>query len=166
MSAMPEGRTVVCNTSPLLYLHRIGELCLLRRLYGRVSVTRQVVEELAAGGVEVPEAGDCEWIDVRDVPVPATLSMVPDLGVGEASTLASALDTSAPVLLLLDDRLARRIAALRQIPFSGTAGVLLRAKERGLIGAVKPLLEKLIQGGFYLRRQHMADICILAGEGP
>jgi len=40
---------VISNTSPLLYLHRTGNLDLLRRLYGRVHLPPAVRSELAAG---------------------------------------------------------------------------------------------------------------------
>jgi uncharacterized protein len=38
---------VVCDTSPLFYLHRTGYLELLRKLYGEIVVPQAVVAELA-----------------------------------------------------------------------------------------------------------------------
>jgi predicted nucleic acid-binding protein len=46
---MPE-RIVVSNTSPLQYLHQVGHLDLLKRLYGEILVPPAVQEELRAGG--------------------------------------------------------------------------------------------------------------------
>jgi predicted nucleic acid-binding protein len=43
-------RDVVTNTSPLLYLHQLGLLEILPRLYERVVVPTAVVEELLEGG--------------------------------------------------------------------------------------------------------------------
>ena len=54
---------VISNTSPLLYLHRTGNLDLLRRLYGRVYLPPAVRSELAAGavlGISVPSPSDHE----------------------------------------------------------------------------------------------------------
>lgn len=45
MSLMPEGR-VVCNTSPLLYLHQVNQLELLSLLYGQVLIPPAVRAEL------------------------------------------------------------------------------------------------------------------------
>ena len=161
---MPEPEMIISNTSPLLYLYRIGEIELLRRLYGHICVARQVAEELAAGVDNVPSLESYDWIEVRDILIPSALKMVPDLGPGEAGAIALALESRQPVLLLIDDRLARQIAALYQIRCSGTAGVLMKGKERGCINSVKPLLKKLVQCGFYLRDKHMNDICEIVGE--
>ena len=48
---------VICNTSPIFYLHRLGQLELLHMLYGRILVPEAVLEELKAGrdqGEDVP----------------------------------------------------------------------------------------------------------------
>jgi len=161
---MPDMPCVVCNTSPLVYLHRIERLELLRSLYGRISVTRQVAAELDAGGMDAPNLQAREWVSFCEARIPEALDLVPDLGAGEASTIALALEIGPSALVILDDRLGRRIAAWRGLRLTGTAGILLRAKERGLIPSVKPLLENLISSGFYLRPRHLADICRLAKE--
>ncbi len=161
---MPEPAMVISNTSPLLYLYRIGELDLLKRMYDRISVARQVVEELAAGVDNVLPVESYDWVEIHDVSIPSTLKMVPDLGSGEAGTIALALESRQSVLLLIDDRLARQIVALHHLRCSGTAGVLMKGKDRGYVAAVRPLLHKVIQAGFYLRQQHMDDICEIVGE--
>jgi predicted nucleic acid-binding protein len=38
---MPE-RLVISNTSPILYLHQVGHLDLLRRLYGTIQIPHAV----------------------------------------------------------------------------------------------------------------------------
>ena len=43
---MPE---VIVNSSPLQYLHQIGQIDLFQKLFGRVTVPDAVVTELAAG---------------------------------------------------------------------------------------------------------------------
>jgi len=61
---MPD-RLVISNTSPLLYLHQVGHLELLLRLYGQVQVPSAVREELRAGvelGVAVPDIGALDWL--------------------------------------------------------------------------------------------------------
>ncbi len=52
--------------------------------------------------------------------------------------------------LLLDEKRARRFAAARGIALVGTAGVVLRAKQRGLIPTVRPVLDDLLATGFRL----------------
>lgn len=65
---MPD-RLVVSNTSPLLYLHQIGQLDLLRQLYGKVVVPGAVARELARGaqlGIDVPDLGRHPWVEVAE----------------------------------------------------------------------------------------------------
>lgn len=64
---MPE---VVCNTSPLQYLHQIGALDVLPALYGRILVPLAVVEEIAAGrqaGANLPDLAALDWLEAREV---------------------------------------------------------------------------------------------------
>jgi predicted nucleic acid-binding protein len=73
-------RDVVSNTSPLLYLHQLGRLDLIRALYSRVLVPQSVVAELDVGrarGYDVPAVAEASWIEVVSSPGcrdPATVS--------------------------------------------------------------------------------------------
>ena len=138
-------RQVVSNTSPLLYLHQIGQLDLLRQLYGRVVVPEAVASELARGaqlGIEVPDIEHHPWLPVEAPPERRQLRAVVDLGPGEAEVIAFGL-ANADSLLLLDDRLARRMAALLELSFTGTIGLLVKAKQAGALGSVQPSLAAL-----------------------
>ena len=131
---------VICDTSPLQYLHQLGLLDLLRDLVGSIVVPDSVAEELQQGhqlGVSVPSIGELPWVEVR-VPKGATvLRLIRDLDAGEAGALALALESPGSVVLL-DDRLGRRVAASLGIPIRGTVGLLVDFKRRGLIAAVAP----------------------------
>jgi predicted nucleic acid-binding protein len=67
-------------------------------------------------------------------------------------------------LVLLDDRLARAVARIRNIRLTGTAGVLLKAKQEGHITVVAPLLDRLVQLDFRLSDAVTASILKLAQE--
>ena len=141
---MPD-RLVVSNTSPLLYLHQVGQLDLLRQLYGRVVVPTAVADELAAGlhfGIAAPNLGEHPWLRVESPPERTLLPALVDLGPGEAEVLAFGL-AHPDTLLLLDDRLARRTADLLRLHFTGTIGFVVRAKRAGAIASVLPVLEAL-----------------------
>jgi uncharacterized protein len=161
---MPEY--VISNTSPLFYLHRLRQLDLLQKLYTRLLVPEAVVDELQAGrdqGEDVPEVTGYDWIEVRAVRMPAVVTLISDLGAGEAQVLALALEVPGS-LVLLDDRLARAVARMRNIRQTGTAGVLLKAKQEGHISAVAPLLDRLLQLDFRLSDAVKASILKLAQE--
>jgi predicted nucleic acid-binding protein len=157
---------VISNTSPVFYLHRLRSLDLLRKLYQRIIVPEAVVDELKAGrdqGEDVPEVAEYDWIEVRSVRVPELIRLITDLGAGEAQVLALALEEPGS-LVILDDRLARQIAKLQNIRMTGTAGVILKAKQEGYVSAVAPLLEKLLQLNFRLSETAKASILKLAQE--
>ena len=68
---------------------------------------------------------------------------------GESSALALALETPNSVVIL-DDYKARKIAERLGITFTGTIGVIIKAKLNGIIPSVKPLLEKIKRTDFRL----------------
>jgi predicted nucleic acid-binding protein len=79
---MPEGR-VICNTSPLYYLHLVGQLDLLPRLYSQVRIPPAVREELHAGekkGVPTPRLEALPWLEIQESVNRPLLPMVIDLG--------------------------------------------------------------------------------------
>jgi predicted nucleic acid-binding protein len=161
---MPE--LVISNTSPLFYLHRLGHLELLKKLYRQIIVPEAVVNEPKAGrdqGEDVPDVFAHGWIVVRSVRIPRFIRLITDLGPGEAEVLALALE-EIESLVILDDRLAREVARLQDLRITGTAGILLKAKQERHITAVAPLLDKLAHLGFRLGDTAKASILHLAQE--
>jgi predicted nucleic acid-binding protein len=87
-----------------------------------------------------------------------------ELDRGEAEAIALAAELSAD-LLLLDERRARRIASRLGLRYIGVLGVLLDAKNRGDLTAVKPVLEALItQAGFWVSTDLYARVIEASGE--
>lgn len=137
---------VVSNTSPLSYLHKLRHLDLLRRLFGTILVPTAVVIELRVGrdaGHDLPEPELLPWISIAPPrPKSAAVSTVGDMDPGEAAVLDLALALPKP-LVLLDERIARRGAAVLGIPCVGTIGIILEAKKRGLVPSISPLFAEL-----------------------
>ena len=157
---------VICNTTPLQYLHQIGSLELLKHLYQQLVVPQAVVSELRQGklrGVDVPSVETLEWISVQTVSTVDLLRVPAGLDAGEREVLALALAEHDP-LLILDDAAARNQAQALGIRFTGTIGVLIKAKHTGLIPAVRPRLDQLDHAGFYLRPEVRARVLELVGE--
>ena len=78
------------------------------------------------------------------------LELVLDRGEAEVIVLAEELRADA---VLIDDLKARKTAVLRGLAVVGTIGVLLDAKERGLVDEVKPLLDLLIRKKIRISRE-------------
>jgi len=81
---------------------------------------------------------------------------------GEAEAIALAQEKG--LRIILDDRKARAIAMRLSIPVTGTVGLLLKAKEAGIVSAVKPLLEALDASQFHIGREIYSQALRLAGE--
>lgn len=161
---MPE--VVISNTSPIFYLHRLRLLDLLQELYQKIVVPKAVVVELEIGrrqGEDVPEIDNYKWIETRVVRSSQILGLSTDFGSGETEVLALALEESNS-LVIIDEKLARQIARLRSLRVTGTAGVLLKAKQEGYISAVKPLLDQLQEIHFHLSDNVRTLILSKAGE--
>ncbi len=77
--------------------------------------------------------------------------------------IALALELS-DVLLILDDKKARRVAQQMGMKVIGTVGMLLRAKRQGIIAEVKPLFIKLTEVNFRLSQGIIQEALRLSGE--
>ncbi|MEX0803857.1 MAG: DUF3368 domain-containing protein [Candidatus Binatia bacterium] len=160
---MPE---IICNTSPLQYLHQLNVLHVLRELVQTITVPPAVQQELETGhrlGLDLPDLQTFDWVIMRPPSSSIVLSLVTDLGSGEREVLALALETPDSVCIL-DDSLARQVAKTLQLRFTGTLGILIDAKSRGIISAVAPFLDQLQSFGFRLAPQTRAAVLKLVSE--
>ena len=82
---------------------------------------------------------------------------------GESEALALAMENQG-VTVLLDEKRARRFAAERGVVVVGTAGVVLRARERGLVPAARSVLDDLRATGFRLSDGLYHAVLKRAGE--
>jgi len=157
---------VICNTSPLQYLHQIGQLELLPALVSRVVVPTVVAEELAEGrrrGLDLPVPEMLPWVELSVPANEQVVRLVADLGPGETGVLLLALEQTDPVVIL-DDALARRHAEMLGISLTGTLGILLDAKRRGLVPALTPLIDDLQRLGFRLSERTRNAVVRMARE--
>lgn len=160
--------TVVSNTSPITNLAGIEQLDLLRQLYSSITIPQAVYNEMANISRTVPGALEVQtlpWMTVQPVTYPdqvEALRAVLDPGEAEAIVLALELNTE---LLIIDERPGRAIARQNSIPIIGVLGVLLEAKQQGLIGIVKPLMDRLINElEFRVSNQLYETVLQSAGE--
>lgn len=158
---------VIINSSPLINLAAIRRLDLLRQLYSRILIPQAVYDEMSIRGAGQPgavEVRTLNWIEVKQVTNRALVTALQsDLDEGEAETIALGMEAGAS-LLLLDERRARAIATRLGLTFIGLLGVLVEAKHRGNIIAVKPLLDELITTGFWIGEQLYGRVLQTVGE--
>lgn len=133
-------RTIISDTSCFILLTKIGELDLLHKVYGQIITTKEIADEY---GDQLPY-----WIEIKDVKDRnCQLLLEMQIDRGESSAIALALETPDSTLIL-DDYKARRIVEQLGLSYTGTIGVIIKAKLKGLIPAIKPLLNKIRQTDF------------------
>jgi predicted nucleic acid-binding protein len=143
----------ISNTTPLRYLIAIEQQDLLAKLFEKVFVPVAVHEELT--DARTPEivrrcvASMPAWLDVREVPETETPAFPVTLHRGErqAILLAEAL---VPDVLLMDEQIGRTIALSRNLPVSGTLGVLERAETMGFVSDFPGVIRRLKTSGFFI----------------
>lgn len=145
---------VVSDTSPISNLLLINQLELLQLLFEEVIVPTAVdveIRQLANIGEDITAYESSKWIIVRQPSSPILVRQLRDSldeGEAEAIVLAKELGSS---LLLLDERRGTQIARSEGLTTIGLLGVLSKAKSKGLIEKVKPLLDNLEQrAGFWI----------------
>lgn len=161
---MPDG-PVVLNNTPLVALTVLGRLDLLRDLFGEVLIPESVQDEFLAVDVALRREAlaNSPWIRIVPLSDPRRALPYSGLDQGEAEVLALAEERSAG-LLVIDEKKARRYAARMKLSLTGTLGLLLLAREQGLIESVTSEIETLQKAGLYLDPSLIARARELAGE--
>ncbi|MEQ8756288.1 MAG: DUF3368 domain-containing protein [Coleofasciculus sp. G1-WW12-02] len=159
----------VTNSSILIALSTIGQLSLLhQRFPDGVFLPQAVWREVVETGKGQPGAQDvasASWLTIRQVTNTSVISLLRiELDEGEAEAIA--LFAENPVdTILLDEKNARRVARQMGLPVLGTVGILIWAKQQGLIITLKEQLDALQnQGKFRLSQSLYQEALNRVGE--
>jgi len=150
------SKIIVSDTSCLILLDKLNLLFILKELFEEITVTPEIEKEY---GQQLPE-----WIKVVNVQNKIyQIILQSTIDLGEASAIALAIE-QPNCLLVLDDNKARKAAARLGIAYIGTLGLLVEAKEVGLIQLVKPILTQIKMTNFRIAENLERQILKLAGE--
>jgi len=142
---------VIADTSPINYLVEIGEVEVLPALYGRVFVPPSVCAELqrarASERVRTWIAQPPPWLEVR-TPNRSPDAQLAHLDAGERDAILLAEELGADQIII-DEIRGRREAERRQLPFTGTLGVLAAAAESGLLD-LRSAVDRLRHTNFHI----------------
>ncbi|MGC8780716.1 MAG: DUF3368 domain-containing protein [Anaerolineae bacterium] len=142
----------VVNATPLISLALLGRLSLLNEIFDEVIVPRSVYEEVVQGGAGKPGVdalAEVDWLKVVSADTSITIEpLLLGLDAGELEVLLLARQIE-PDWVIIDERLARRVAFAMGLPVKGTLGVLLAAVLAGLLSRQEALddLQKLLIRG-------------------
>jgi len=144
---------VVANTTPLISLASIGKLELLKDIFGEIIVADAVYNEIKAKQGYGYNEIDTDFIRVQSIKGIAYRDfLLNQLDLGETETIILAKEIDAD-FVIIDENIAYKIAKSSELNVVRTLSILLRAKEKGLIPALKPLLdEMIIKGRWYSQR--------------
>lgn len=157
---------VVVNSTPLIVLCGIGQLDILRKLYQEVFIPTAVYQEITAikdsACMQIMTAG--EWLRVEQIQDDTEKKMYKaKLHAGEVEVMILAQEKKAD-LVILDDNAAKKTAKYLGFTVTGTLGVLLKAKRKGIVKSIYPLLSEMKRNGFYMDSRLEAIVLEQAGE--
>jgi predicted nucleic acid-binding protein len=149
-------KTVIADTSCFIVLEKINELSLLNKIYREVITTPEIATEF---NKPLPD-----WISIIETKNKLVQrELESKIDVGEASAIALGLEIPN-CSIILDDLKARKIAASLKLDFTGTLGVIVKAKQLNLIDSVKPIIRKLREAGLRFSEEIEKDILNQAKE--
>ena len=163
---MPE---IISNATPLIAFAKIGQLPLMQEIVGNLVIPEAVAAEISAYTSTAPGTiilADEPWIQIEPLQSDATMQLLlPTLDQGEAAVIALALERQAS-LVLIDELTGRKVAESLQLKISGSVGLLIKAKQTGKIGAVKPILQAMHTAGIYFSQRFIDAVLKHVGELP
>lgn len=133
-----ESKIVIADTSCFILLTNIGELTLLKSLFGNIVTTSVIAFEF---GEQLPEW--VEIIEVKDINLQSTI----EIDAGEASAIILGLEHPHS-LLIIDDNKGRKVAKRLGLNITGSLGIFLKAKGAGIIPSVRSIIQKVQQTDF------------------
>ncbi|MGC1375746.1 MAG: DUF3368 domain-containing protein [Anaerolineales bacterium] len=159
---------VISDTTPLIGLASIGRLDLLFALFGEVYIPQAVYDETVTHGrtegIAKQAVASAGWI--RAIKVQDRLAvdvLLDEMDLGEVETIVLAMEIKAE-WVLMDEKKGRRKLTQLNIPKIGTLGILLKAKQLGLISNLKSEIENLQKSGFGIAPRIVDEMLHQAGE--
>lgn len=147
--------TVIADTSCFILLNKIEEIEILKKLFQTIYTTTDVLKEYGKslpGWIIIKEPKDSHYQEIIEL----------EIDKGEASVIALSYEIENS-LLILDDLKARKLADKLQLDYTGTFGVIVKAKQSGKINSVKPILDKIKLTNFRFSDKIFSEILKQAG---
>lgn len=155
-------RKVVVNTTPLIALSHVGQLSILKKLYGEIIIPEAVYRELSVKADSVCKKAvdsSLDWIRVDKIKNQMAKDMYKtQLHDGEVEVMILSKEIAADVVII-DDANAKKHAKYLELPVTGTLGVLIKARQEGYVDELKPILQQMMENGIYISRS-LLELCL------
>ncbi|MEI8203013.1 MAG: DUF3368 domain-containing protein [Bacteroidota bacterium] len=154
---------VVADSGPIYSLVLINKLSILDSLFSEVKIPEAVWNEITFDKTKSDYPVLYEYFKDKTCKIAGIneLTFVMDYGESESLILFKEINAD---FLLIDDKKARNIAENFNINCIGTIGILIKAKERGLINKLKPIFETFLLNKRYYSVDLLNTILISIGE--
>ena len=157
---------VVINTSPLIVLFKSQLIDILPKICREIIIPNAVWSEVVKAGKndlpsqQLPQIAWGKRVDLVSIS-PAITAW--GLDAGETEVLSFAWENKG-YRAIIDDAAGRRVARTLNIPFVGTVGLLLLAKQNGIIDSMTSAIESLKNSGLWLSDDLVKYLIQQAGE--
>ena len=160
---------VVSNSTILIGLAKIGKLDLLRKIFSKVYIPEEVFKEVAERGKKKPGSqviSKAGWIEIKPINEKTQVNfLMAFLEKGEAKVLALAKEINAD-LILLDEEKARKSAVIAGFEVMGLLGLLIVAKNLGLLKEIRSSIQELKRKRFRISDKILVEALRKVGEEP
>ncbi|MDO9139548.1 MAG: DUF3368 domain-containing protein [Methylobacter sp.] len=155
---------VFSNTTPIIALSSIQQLDLLPELFGHLHLVNEVVDECEVGGaIAVPSLRGLNWLTIVESTPVSRPSLLLELDKGEKHTLDMAQKYQAD-WVLIDEKIGRNMAEYLGLRVTGTLGILLKAKQQGLIPSFLECVTAMQNHGIYYHTDLIKKLLLHIGE--
>lgn len=151
---------IVCDSSAIIALERIKHLWILEKLAEEIFIPPAVNKEIMSkknfnlpSCFKIKAAENKFYVEEHRQ----------HLHMGEIEAIALAREIKAD-LIILDDKMARKFAEKEGLRVSGLLALLIKAKEKGIVKQIKPIVDALKVNGFFVREDVYAEIMKLSDE--
>lgn len=161
-------RDIVINTGPIIALVAgTDSLEWLPNLYGRIIIPFEVHQEIKAGGRGNPETLALQKINTQ-INIGYNKSKLPtdltrELDLGEASVIHNA-KLAGINTVAIDEKAGRRLARVHGLKVTGSLGILLKAKQNGIIANLSDCITRMRQHDIWVSAELIEDTLRQAKE--
>lgn len=155
---------VIADSSALIALSICESLPILDALFGKVLVPQAVYDEVCIAGKAESQILSAYLQDkISNIGNDRAIEKSHGLGKGELAAMSLYKQLSAD-LLLIDDAAARKVAYINNLEVMGSLGVLLLAKQNGLIPLVRPFVDRLRSSDIFISENLLQKLLVIANE--
>jgi len=153
---------IVCNASPLIFLSKLNRLDLLNDLFSDVYVPLHAWDEATHKPDDISKelnmmksSGNLSVFTVKNTA--AVSAMIGRLHTGEIEVIVGAGELGISTVIL-DDGYARSKAKQVGLVVTGTLGILIVAKQKGVMSDIDKEIDNLIKTGFRINESIIKQV--------